>query len=149
MKAYIAIGVAIFSIVILLALDAKAAPWTDGWTGVSLSGTTAIVPPGSQAYILLPNAADADDISPPVTVSELSTVCMDTNHATLPGASEGAGQIEVLIPTLKDNVDGLAAAVMGTLTSTNRCVHASPGPILLRILVAPTTAGGITIKGVN
>ena len=132
---------------LLLPFAANAASWTDLWTGAGSGPPRVQI--GHSVYIVLPVAAgDAGSVvSPLLTVTHLATVCMDTNFATLPGVSEGAGVVKVVIPAERDNADGLKAAEVGELTGTSPCIHAGPGPIVIVITTPPTTAGGIVVAG--
>lgn len=123
------------------------AAWTDTWTGSGIDASAPSVGAGQRAYIVLPNAANADSISPVLGVSHLASVCMDTNFATLPGTSEGTGTVEVLTPAAEGNTDGTDAVLLGTLSAGSPCVHAGPGPIMVRVKAAPNTAGGIVVIG--
>ena len=145
-KRLLAIGIAL-----LFASSALAAEWTDVWStrGRPTTDTSvSILRVDQVGYIVLPTSADDDSISDiAIRVVHLATFCMDTNFATLPGASEVTGQVQVLLRAADGNIDGLEAVLVGTLTAASPCVHSGPGDVFLRILEPPSTAGGIVAVG--
>ena len=136
---HIAIALAL-ALALFAPTTSHAATWSDTWS-------VSVINPGTVSEIDLPSAADADDISPVLQISHLASICMDTNYSTLPGTSEGAGQVEVLFVVSDGNTDGTKTSILGTLTAAAPCVHGAAGNIVLRIKTSPDTTGGIGVRG--
>ncbi len=140
-----------FFLTVLLALliptHAMAVTWLTTWTGTFSLFQGAIVKPGVVAYIVIADELEDDEISPVLNVTHLASFCYDTNDATLPGASEGAGVIDVLLIAAAGNTDGLQAVTQGTISAASPCVHAGPGPIVLRVTTVVDSDGTIVVAG--
>lgn len=132
---------------LLIPMPAQAIDWLTVWTGSISTFGGAKVKPGQVAFIVVADTVADDEISPVLTVTRLASFCYDTNDATLPGASEGTGTIDVLLIAAAGNVNGEQAVSMGTISAASPCVHAGPGPIVLHVTTIINSAGTVVVAG--
>ncbi len=153
-------GFILFVALVLLVPSAAfaAGDWVDVWTGgkTATDGTVSVAPGGKLAYIAIPaGTCDANSVSPPLQVQHLASVCLDTNFTTLFGTSEGTGVYEVNIiaqedwPGDSDLNNAEASSHMGSISGVAglTCVHAGPGPMIIRIKTVCSQTGGIVVRG--
>ncbi len=140
-----------FFLTVLLALliptHALAVVWATTWTGTFPLFRSATVGPGNTAYIVVVTTLDDNAISPVLSITHLASFCYDSNDATLPGVSEGAGVIDVLVIAAAGNTDGLQAVSVGSLSAGSPCVHAGPGPVVLQVTTPTDSDGTIVVTG--
>lgn len=136
----------IFWLVLLLLVPgvATAVDWNDLWTG---SGRTS-VRANSSAYIVVPTAVTDEDEAPILPLAAAySTVCLNTDVATL---GNGAGTVVIRLLWIADAADTVNAAIELTqLTSAVPCGYNVPsGRLLLKVeTVGSAVVGQIHVRG--
>jgi hypothetical protein len=135
MKAYIAIAVAIFGIVMLLALDAKAAAWPNAW---SKSGVSS----GAKAVIVVVGTELATDISPPIA-------CNSPLGCTITVLGIGTGTVQIRVQSANDaTVDANYTSDATTLATNGKVLDfAAHRSLKLEFVAPPSAAGVIMVSG--